>query len=146
MNSKTYTMIDPRQVAKKGYKGCKTASSVQNFCKTNQVDCCYWKPQGSSQKIMMIEWNSFRNAYKAAKNNTNANATANTTTSARARTTKKAKSNITSITTRSTGRTTNRTKSQARKSTSTWGTPQARKTNNARRTTTTRGAKVRRAA
>jgi hypothetical protein len=142
MISKTYTMIDPKQIAKKGYKGCKTTSSVQNFCKTNKVECCYWKPQGSTQKIMMIEWNSFRNAYKANQSTMN-------TTTAKAKSTtktrKNAKSNITSITSRSTGRTTSRTKSSARKTNTTWGTIQGKKTNNARRTTT-RGTKVRRAA
>ena len=84
MISKKYTMIDPKQIAKKGYKGCKTTASVQNFCKTNKVDCCYWTPQGSRQKIMMIEWNSFQNAYKAQK------ATSTTTT----KTTAKSKKEI----------------------------------------------------
>ena len=137
MISKTYTMIDPKQIAKKGYKGCKTTSSVQSFCKTNKVECCYWKPQGSSQKIMMIEWNSFRTAYKASQSNT--------ATNKHKTTTKSTKSNITSISSRSTGRTTSRAKSSARKTNTTWGTVQGKKTKNARRTTT-RGTKVRRAA
>lgn len=155
MTNKTYTMIDPKQIARKGYKGCKTTTAVQNFCKTNNVDCCIWKPQGSTQKVMMIEWNSFRNAYKANQTNT---ASMKTTKSKSSRATG---SNVTSINSgrnRTTSRTTNRTTSRttngakgrtktrttARKTNTVWGTTQTRKTNNARRTNT--GAKMRRAA
>lgn len=142
MTRKTYTMIDPAQIAKKGYKGCKTTTSVQNFCKNNNVDCCWWKPQGTSQKVMMIEWNSFRNAYQQAKTGNTMKTNANRTKKSTTRTTNR-KSNITSIT--------SRTKKNNRSSYSTWGTKSAwgkttqRRPSNARRTYA-RSTKTRRAA
>ena len=90
MASKKITMVDQSQIAKKGYKGCKSTRAVQNFCAKNKssIDCCWYKPKGSSEKVLLVEMSSFRDCWKASQKSTSV--TAKTSTRSTMSRTKKA--------------------------------------------------------
>ena len=137
MASKKITMVDGAQVAKKGYKGCKSTRSVQNFCAKNKstIDCCWYKPKGASEKVLLIEMSSFRDCWKASQKS----GTATKSTSGKSRTTTLKTSSRGKTT--GTGRTrkTNTIKLSARTTTS-------RSTTGRAKSTQTRTTRLRRAA
>jgi len=119
MASKKITMVDQSQIAKKGYKGCKSTRAVQNFCAKNKssIDCCWYKPKGCSEKVLLIEMSSFRDCWKASQKSTSMTAKSSTGTR---RTTTKATSRTRSASakTRSTRMTKMSAKSSTRSTTS----------------------------
>jgi len=66
-NKKNYwsvTMFEPAKIAEKKYYGCSTPRSVQNFCNRYNVNWFWWTPPNAHKKIMMVDWQNFRDSYK----------------------------------------------------------------------------------
>lgn len=64
-NQWTVKMVNPEQIAKKKYRGCGTTQAVKNFCTRYRVNCFWWTPPTGGKKILMIDFQNFRNYYKA---------------------------------------------------------------------------------
>jgi hypothetical protein len=77
-NKWTVKMVNPEQIAKKKYRGCGTTQAVKNFCTRYRVNCFWWTPPTGGKKILMIDFQNFRNYYKAVYGK-GTNATAKTT-------------------------------------------------------------------
>lgn len=58
------TMFNTNKIADKKYYGCSTPRSVQNFCNRYNVNWFWWTPPNSHRKIMMVDWQNFRDSYK----------------------------------------------------------------------------------
>ena len=66
-NRKNYwsiKMIEPAQIVAKRYYGCSTPQSVYNFCNRYNVNRFWWRPPGVQKRILMIDWQNFRDSYK----------------------------------------------------------------------------------
>lgn len=63
MKNGSVTLVEPKQIAKKGYTGCKTGKAVVNFAKKHGVPCLWYKPQ-NGQKVLLVEMNQFGTTWK----------------------------------------------------------------------------------
>jgi hypothetical protein len=102
-NQWTVKMVNPQQIAQKGYRGCGTTQAVKNFCTRYGVNCFWWTPPTGGKKVFMVDVNNFRNCWKLVYGSGNAFGYAN---AHRTGTTK------TKLTAWNTGRSTKGTKSQ----------------------------------
>jgi hypothetical protein len=57
-------MFEPAKIADKKYYGCSTPRSVSNFCNRYNVNRFWWRPPDGNKRIMMIDWQNFRDSYK----------------------------------------------------------------------------------
>lgn len=58
------TMVDPKHIASKKYPNCGTTRSVSSFCTKNRVNRFWWRPPSGGQKVMMIDFQNFKESYK----------------------------------------------------------------------------------
>jgi hypothetical protein len=66
-NKKNYwsiTMVNPQHIASKKYRNCATTRSVSNFCNRYRVNRFWWRPPSGGQKILMVDWQNFKDSYK----------------------------------------------------------------------------------
>jgi len=57
-------MIEPAQIVAQKYYGCGTPQSVYNFCNRYNVNRFWWRPPSGQKRILMIDWQNFRESYK----------------------------------------------------------------------------------
>lgn len=153
MKNDSVNLCDPKQIAKKGYTGCKTTKTVVSFAKKYGVPCCWYKPK-NGPRMLLVEMNQFGTTFKQVKSgawtnnstNTSSNNSSNTRASGsntnnwnlkttggakRTSTTTKAKTNAN----RTGGATNNRWNNGAKKMTSKNTSKNTAKNTNARTTT-----------
>ena len=63
MKNACVTLVDPKQIAKKGYSGCKSTKAVVSFAKKYGVPCLWWKPM-TGQKVLLVDMNQFGSTWK----------------------------------------------------------------------------------
>ena len=63
MNKYMVNMIHPKMIVQKGLKGCNTTRTVTTFAQKNRIPWVWWKPS-ANQKIMLVDWNQFREVWK----------------------------------------------------------------------------------
>ena len=63
-NMWSITMVDPKHIASKKYRSCGTTRSVSNFCSKHRVNRFWWRPPSGGQKVMMIDFQNFKESYK----------------------------------------------------------------------------------
>ncbi len=66
---KKITMVNPEQICARGWKGFKTKASVQKFATKYRVNRVWWKAS-ATRKVMLIDPDSFRDAWKEYKTTT----------------------------------------------------------------------------
>ncbi|MFN8546837.1 MAG: hypothetical protein U0527_02405 [Candidatus Eisenbacteria bacterium] len=72
MKNSCVTLVEPKQIAKKGYQGCKSTKTVVQFARKYGVPTLWWKPS-NGQKVLLIEPTQFGQTWKqvqGGKNNT----------------------------------------------------------------------------
>ncbi len=66
MYKQNYTMLNAGQIVRKGLKGCKTTRSVSSFAQKHNVPWVWYRPV-RNQKIMLVDWPQFRQAWREIK-------------------------------------------------------------------------------
>lgn len=82
MKNDSVNLCDPKQIAKKGYTGCKTTKTVVSFAKKYGVPCCWYKPN-NGPRMLLVEMNQFGTTFKQVKNGTWTNNSTNTSSNTR---------------------------------------------------------------
>jgi hypothetical protein len=62
MNKNQVTMVNPQQIVQKGLRGCSTSRTVTTFAQKYGVPCVWWMPS-RTQKILLVDWLSFRSTW-----------------------------------------------------------------------------------
>ena len=63
MKNSCVTLVEPKQIAKKGYQGCKSSKTVIQFARKYGVPTLWWKPS-NGQKVLLIEPTQFGQTWK----------------------------------------------------------------------------------
>jgi hypothetical protein len=62
MNKNQVTMVNPQQIVQKGLRGCSTSRTVTTFAQKYGVPCVWWMPS-RTQKILLVDWPTFRTTW-----------------------------------------------------------------------------------
>lgn len=63
MKNNCVTLVEPKQIAKKGYQGCKSSKAVIQFARKYGVPSLWWKPT-NGQRVLLIEPTQFGQTWK----------------------------------------------------------------------------------
>ncbi|HVP39588.1 MAG TPA: hypothetical protein VMS93_10435 [Candidatus Saccharimonadales bacterium] len=63
-NSNTWKFVTPSYLNSQKFKGLKTPTQIKNFAIKNDVLCGWWKNTGSKGKHFLVEFSSFKKAYR----------------------------------------------------------------------------------
>lgn len=69
MRGKKITMVNPEQITARGWKGFKTKRAVENFATKFSVNRVWWRAPGS-KKILLVDYNHFREIWQEWKKST----------------------------------------------------------------------------
>ena len=75
MKNACVTLVEPKQIAKKGYQGCKSTKTVVQFARKYGVPTLWWKPT-NGQKVLLIEPTQFGQTWKQVQGGKTGNKTA----------------------------------------------------------------------